>query len=163
MKLESPRTITADLATAHKAAVDGDEPIFVPASIYTDDRGWSIMNQFQGVLTAEGQINYSVMYPGVIKAWHRHQLQTDFWMCVNGHIKVGVHREDGRTWSIVTGEKKPGILIIPPRLWHGTATVGHEPAGMFYYVTVGYNARQPDEERRGWDSVAGFPWSVQHR
>ena len=61
--------------------------------------------------------------------------QTDFWLVLMGHIKVGIHRDDGRTWRTVIGEKRPGILIIPPPLWHGAATVGHEPAGLLYYVT----------------------------
>ncbi len=151
------------IAKAHAQAIAAREPLFVPASIFADDRGWSIMNQFQGVLGPQGQINYSVMYPGVIKAWHRHQLQTDFWMCVQGSLKVGIHREeDGASWLGIIGEKRPGVIIIPPPLWHGGATVGHEPAGLLYYVTHAFNAQQPDEARRAHDSVPGFPWGVRH-
>jgi hypothetical protein len=40
--------------------------------------------------------------------------------------------------------------------------VGHEPAGLLYYVTHAYNPKQPDEQRRPYDSVAGFPWGVRH-
>ncbi|MCX5661922.1 MAG: dTDP-4-dehydrorhamnose 3,5-epimerase family protein [Planctomycetota bacterium] len=164
MKLLNPRSWAQDVPAAHAAARSGNEPIFVPATIYADDRGWSIMNQYQGVLGPDGQINYSVMYPGVVKAWHRHKHQSDLWMCVRGHLKVGVHRDtDGATWSIVLGEQRPGILIIPETLWHGASTVSHEPAGLLYYVTRAFNAREPDEERRAFDSIVGFPWGVQHR
>ena len=150
-------------AAAFDAAKRDREPVFVPASLYADDRGWSLMNQLQGVMRPEGQVNFSVQYPGVIKAWHRHSLQTDFWICLHGHIKVGVHREeDGATWLAVIGEKRPGVVVIPPPLWHGAATVGNQPAGLFYYVTHAYNAKQPDEQRRAFDSVEGFPWAVRH-
>ncbi len=163
MKPLTPKTLTCSLGDAHRAARDAAEPVFVPATVFADDRGWSLMNQMQGVMSAEGQINFSVQYPGVVKAWHRHALQTDFWICLTGHIKVGVHREtDGATWLAVIGEKKPGVLIIPPPLWHGAATVGDTPAGLLYYVTHAYNAAAPDEERRAFDSVAGFPWGVRH-
>ena len=148
---------------AHKRALDAGEPVFVPVDVYTDDRGWSIMNQLQGVMTGGGQLNYSVQYPGVIKAWHRHQKQTDFWLCLGGHIKVGVHRDDGVSWVGVIGEKRPGVVIVPPTLWHGAATVGHVPAGLMYYVTHAYDAANPDEERRAFDSVPGFPWRTEHR
>jgi dTDP-4-dehydrorhamnose 3,5-epimerase len=159
----APRTMQAPLAEAHAAALQQKEPIFVPASLYTDDRGWSLMNQMQGVMSPQGQINYSVQYPGVIKAWHRHAKQTDFWICLNGHIKVGVAREEDNTrWLLVIGEKRPGVMIIPPPLWHGAATVGDAPAGLFYYVTHAYDAKQPDEQRRAHDSIAGFPWHVRH-
>jgi dTDP-4-dehydrorhamnose 3,5-epimerase len=163
-KIESPRVWSgADLEEAWQSALLHVEPVFVPAAVFTDDRGWSIMNQMQGVMDPAGQINYSVQYPGVIKAWHRHHRQTDFWLCLSGHLKVGVHRDDGRTWMLVIGEKRPGIVIIPPPVWHGAATVGHEPAGLLYYVSRAYDPADPDEDRRPFDSVAGFPWEVRHR
>ncbi|HYE02503.1 MAG TPA: hypothetical protein VD963_04635 [Phycisphaerales bacterium] len=159
-----PRVLQGDLAAAFQSARAQHEPVFVPQQLFVDDRGWSLMNQLHGVLGSEGQINYSCQNPGVIKAWHRHALQTDFWVCLSGHIKVGVHREqDGESWSLVIGEKRPGVLIIPPPLWHGAATVGAEPAGLLYYVTRAYDAANPDEERRAYDSVRGFPWQTQHR
>jgi dTDP-4-dehydrorhamnose 3,5-epimerase-like enzyme len=155
--------IEGGAAAAFEIAKRDREPVFVPASLYTDDRGWSLMNQLQGVMRPEGQVNFSVQYAGVIKAWHRHSLQTDFWICLHGHMKVGVHREeDGATWLAVIGEKRPGVIVIPPPLWHGAATVGNEPAGLFYYVTHAYNAKQPDEQRRAFDSIEGFPWTVRH-
>ncbi len=122
------------------------------------------MNQFQGVLAEEGQINFSVQYPGTIKAWHRHALQTDFWMCLTGHIKVGVYcGQTERAWALVIGEKRAGIVIIPPPLWHGAATVGPAPAGLLYYVTHSYDPKNPDEQRMGFDEVPGFPWQPVHR
>lgn len=168
MKILSPKAWpSTDLAAAWEHAKRELEPVFVPASVFTDDRGWSLMNQMQGVMGPTGQVNFSVQYPGVVKAWHRHQLQTDFWMCLVGHIKVGVHREsDGATWLLVTGEKKPGVVVIPPPLWHGAATVGDTHAGLFYYVTHAYNAAKPDEDRRSFDSIevqgVKFPWGVRH-
>ncbi|MCA9278755.1 MAG: dTDP-4-dehydrorhamnose 3,5-epimerase family protein [Phycisphaeraceae bacterium] len=161
---KTPQTFTGSIAEAFDKAKQLLEPIFVPAPVYTDDRGWSLMNQFLGVMSPEGQVNYSVQYPGVIKAWHRHAKQTDFWMCLSGHIKAGVHREsDNATWSIVIGEKRPGTLVIPPPLWHGAATVGHVPAGLLYYVTHAFDLANPDEERRSFDIPIEFSWTVQHR
>ncbi len=163
MKVISPRVFNGSVADAFATATQEGEPLFVPASIYADDRGWSIMNQLQGVMTPQGQVNFSVMYPGVIKAWHRHHKQTDMWIGLTGNLKVGVHCEKtGRSWLATLGEKRPGVMIIPPPLWHGAATIGHEPAGLLYYVTHAYDAANPDEDRRAYDSIAGFPWTVRH-
>jgi dTDP-4-dehydrorhamnose 3,5-epimerase len=163
LKPQTPRTFDGPLTDAYETAVADNQPLFVPAGLFTDDRGWSLMHQFQGVLQPTGQVNFSVQYPGVIKAWHRHQHQTDFWMCLIGHVKAGMYREsDGSAWLMVMGEKRPGTLIIPPPIWHGVATVGHTPAGLLYYVTKAYDPANPDEERRAHDSVAGFPWGVRH-
>lgn len=158
------RSFSGSIAEAFAAAKEAVEPLFVPIAPHCDDRGWSYMNQLQGVMSERGQMNYSVQNPGVVKAWHRHALQTDFWICLTGHIKVGVYREaDNRRWLVVTGQMKPGVVVIPPPLWHGAATVGPEPAGLFYFVTHAYDPAKPDEERRGPESVDGFPWAVQHR
>jgi len=144
--------------------MEGGAPLFVPTPVYTDDRGWSLMNLFQQVLAGQGQINYSVTYPQVIKAWHRHTDQTDFWLCLHGHLKIGIFDQGSDTaWQAVVGEKNPGIVVIPPTLWHGLATVGPQPAGLLYYVTQMYDPEAPDEERRDYDTVEGFTWEIQHR
>jgi dTDP-4-dehydrorhamnose 3,5-epimerase len=161
---QAPKRATGPVAAAFENVRTSGEPLFLPAAVHVDDRGWSMMNQLQGVLSPEGQINFSLQFPGVIKAWHRHRQQTDFWLCVQGHIKVGVHDQDrNRSWMLVMGEKQPGVLIIPPGLWHGAATVGPVPAGLLYYVTQAYNPAAPDEERRAATSVPGFPWEVENR
>lgn len=163
-KVEAVREFAGSFVDAWQDARGAREPRFVPVKPFADDRGWSLMNLMQGVMSDQGQVNYSLMYPGVIKAWHRHHVQTDFWMCPQGHIKVGVYDEEaGRAWQVVIGQMRPGVLVIPPPLWHGGATAGHEAAGLLYYVTHAYNAQQPDEDRRAYDSVEGFPWQVQHK
>lgn len=167
MRVEPIEAVSGSVESAFAASVEASEPRLVPQRAYADDRGWSLMNQFVGVLGSNsggGQINYSVQYPGVIKAWHRHAKQTDFWLCLHGHIKVGVHdAASGRAWSAVIGERQPGVVVIPPPLWHGAATVGPEPAGLLYFVTHAFDPAVPDEERRAHDEPAGFPWKVQFR
>lgn len=163
-RIEQPTSFQGTIAQALQHAQELVEPVIVPVPVYTDDRGWSFMNQFQGVLGPQGQINFSLQHPGVVKAWHRHAKQTDLWLCLHGHLKVGVHRDrDDRSWMIVIGEMRPAIVVIPPTLWHGAATVGPTPAGLLYYVTHAFDPAKPDEERRAFDSVAGFPWDVQFR
>lgn len=164
MQIQSPPRCDRPLSEAFELAIEQRIPQFVPTTHFTDDRGWSLMNQMQGVLSPEGQINFSMQYPGVIKAWHRHALQTDFWMCLVGHLKVGIYDQDHeQAWSIVIGEKRPGTVVIPPPLWHGAATVSHSPAGLLYFVTHQYNPSDPDEERAAHDAFPGFPWQVEHK
>lgn len=164
MQIERPTVHDGSITDAFDRATRQEEPICLPVPIYADDRGWSIMNQLQGVLSAQGQINYSVMYPGIVKAWHRHRKQTDFWLGLHGMLRVGVHREsDKRTWQVFIGEKQPMMVIIPPPLWHGAATVGPEPAGLLYYVTQQYDPAEPDEQRAAYDAIEGFPWEVSFR
>jgi dTDP-4-dehydrorhamnose 3,5-epimerase len=157
------KIFNGDFVSAHKEAQKILEPIFVPVKCFVDDRGWSLMNLLNNVLSPEGQINYSWNYPGVVKAWHRHHIQTDFWLCTNGHIKAGIYdAHAGTTWSFIMGEKRPGILIIPPELWHGMTAVGSEPAGVLYYVNAAYNPSSPDEDRMDYNGVQGFSWETKN-
>ena len=164
MTVQAPRVFSGSWLEALRLADRDREPILVHCAHHADDRGWSLMNLLAGAMAPEGQLNFSMQHPGVIKAWHRHDHQTDCWVPLLGHLKAGVHREaDGASWMAVLGEKRPGVLIIPPPLWHGAATVGAEPAGLLYYVTRSYDPTSPDEHRRPWDSVPGFPGTVAHR
>ena len=142
-------------------------PVFVPWDTYLDDRGWSLMNLFQGGVLAGGQINYSHIYPGTVKAWHAHDYQMDFWVCLHGHIKVGVWDEEvDQLWHKYVGDRAPAVIIIPPGLWHGLTVIGPEPAGLLYYVDREYNPENPDERRMELHSPHGPPaqfWDVQHR
>jgi dTDP-4-dehydrorhamnose 3,5-epimerase len=159
----APKVHKGTFAEAFSMAQEATEPVFVPVTAWADDRGWSYMNLLTDTLNASGQLNYSTQYPGIVKAWHAHEKQTDFWMCLSGHVKAGAYREqDGAMWALVIGEKRPGVLVIPRTLWHGAATVGPTPAGLMYYVTHAYDAAKPDEKRRAWDSVPGFNWLAQN-
>jgi len=163
VKPEKLHVFDGNVVAAYQTAIDSRQPVFMSSQVYVDDRGWSIMNQLQGVLTNRGQINFSMQYPDVVKAWHRHQRQTDFWICLQGCMKAGIYDEiGGRVWQAVIGEKNPGVLIIPPFLWHGVKTVGPTSASLLYYTTLAYDSSDPDEERRPFDSVEGFSWGVGH-
>jgi len=154
---------SSGFSQAHAEAVAANEPRFVPVSPYTDDRGWSLMNMMTGVLRPEGQINFSTQYPGAIKAWHRHHRQTDFWCVLTGHLVVGVYREnDDICWKLIVGEKRPGVVIIPPLLWHGATVAGPTSAGLLYYVTHAYDPAEPDEDRKPYDSFPDFSWMIAH-
>ena len=67
-----------------------------------------------------GQVYLSVAYPGVVKGWHYHKLQTDHFVIVKGMMKVVLYdgREDSPTKGEVNeffmGEKNPILLVIPP-------------------------------------------------
>ena len=35
-----------------------------------------------------GQVYYTTAYPGVVKAWHYHKIQTDHFFCLKGMTKL---------------------------------------------------------------------------
>jgi dTDP-4-dehydrorhamnose 3,5-epimerase len=110
-----------------------------------------------------GQWSHSLMYPGVIKAWHIHQNQTDWWYICNGVLKVVLYdkREDspthGETMEVLMGEHQEArILKIPPGVAHGCKCLDG-PANLLYITSHTYN---PDEEGRiaHDDAEIGYDW-----
>lgn len=159
----APQVFDGPWTDVEAAATEAREPLFYAVEPHVDDRGWSLMNMLRGAMSERGQLNFSMQFPGVVKAWHRHERQSDFWCCVTGHLKAGVYREeDGVTWLSVIGAQRPGVLVVPPGLWHGASAIGPDPAGLLYYVTRSYDPQRPDEQRRPYDSVPDFPWWTRH-
>ena len=142
--------------------------------IYPDDRG--MFTELVKVTDAFvephpfAQISHTVTYPGVIKAFHWHKYQIDYWYCVVGNIRVGLvdlrpeSPTEGEMMSIYLGEWGRKVLKIPPGVAHGYQVLGHEPAQLIYYTTKPYDPQQPDEERINWnDPAIGFDWTIKNR
>jgi len=127
---------------------------------FMDDRGWAFYDVFKAL---PGQINYSVVFPGIVKAWHRHKLQTDYFFVLKGNARVALHDQDkNETKTFFIGERNPQVLEIRPGLWHGYTALGPEPCGLLYYVSKKYNPDEPDEERASWDSF-GYNWFPENK
>jgi dTDP-4-dehydrorhamnose 3,5-epimerase len=114
-----------------------------------------------------GQVYMTVVYPGVVKAWHYHKKQTDNFVCVSGMAKVALHdaREGsptkGETNTFVIGWQRQRRLTIPAGVYHGFAAVGTRPASIINIPTELYDYEHPDEFRRPWDDPEiGYDWGA---
>jgi dTDP-4-dehydrorhamnose 3,5-epimerase len=100
-----------------------------------------------------GQVYITAVYPGVVKGWHYHKIQTDHFICVHGLAKVVLY--DGREGSPTQGEvnefflgdQNQVLLKIPPGVMHGFKGIGQEMALIVNVPTELYNYEQPDEYR----------------
>ncbi len=110
-----------------------------------------------------GQWSHSLMYSGVIKAWHIHKNQTDWWYVYTGVLKVALYDKRpksstcGQTMEIMLGENQDAsVLKIPPGVAHGCKCISG-PASLFYITSHTYN---PQEEGRipHDDSEIGYDW-----
>jgi dTDP-4-dehydrorhamnose 3,5-epimerase len=102
---------------------------------------------------------YSLTYPGVVRAWHRHTRgQVDHFVCPEGRIKIGVYDEregsptEGELNTFVVGEHSQRLVRIPGDCWHGFKTIGDEPALLVNFPTNLYDYDDPDEERLPYDT-----------
>jgi len=133
---------------------------------HTDERGFfreiiRVTDEF--FAEGFGQWSHSLMYPGVIKAWHIHKKQIDWWYVCNGLLKVALHdtRPDSpsyrETMEFLMGDDQPARLVrIPPGVAHGCKCLSG-PANLFYVTSSVYD---PDDEGRIAydDPEIGYDW-----
>src|SRR6266581_503747 len=101
-----------------------------------DERGFfaEIMRQDWRELLGDDtivQANLSYSFPGMIRAWHRHNR--------------------GQVDEVVVSGERLQVVRIPGSYWHGTKTVGDKPSLTVYCVNRLYDVKSPDEDRRPWN------------
>jgi dTDP-4-dehydrorhamnose 3,5-epimerase len=123
--------------------------------VIPDERGFlmEMLRSDDPIFKKFGQVYLSVCYPGIVKGWHYHKLQTDYFAVVKGMLKVVLfdRREDSATCGVVNefylGEKNPILLVIPPMVVHGVKAVGPEAGYLVNCPDRPYNHASPDEYR----------------
>lgn len=126
-----------------------------PLKINTDERGRlaEILRSDDDIFKNFGQVYFTTAYPGVVKAWHYHKKQTDYFFCVKGMVKLVLYdaRQESPTYKMVNeffiGEHNPVLVVIPSYVYHGFKTISVEEAIMINIPTKAYNHNDPDEYR----------------
>lgn len=134
-----------------------------------DDRGWlmELLRSDWEEFEKFGQAYVTTCYPGVVKAWHYHKLQTDHFTCVCGLAKLALYdpRDDSPTKGLVNefylGTLNPILVKIPRSVYHGFTAVGNEPATIINFPTHLYSYEKPDEYRLPHnDPSIPYKWAV---
>ena len=139
---------------------------------HADERGFlmELLRSDDSIFTKFGQCYVSMNYPGVIRAWHHHKKQDDFFVVMKGMIKVGLYdmREGsptrGEVGEFYLGDNNSIMLKIPVGVVHGYKTVGTEPSLLINFPSEVYNPEEPDEYRLPWNTdQIPFDWDIQFK
>lgn len=139
-----------------------------PLKVIPDERGrlMEILRADEAIFERFGQVYVTTAKPGVVKAWHYHQLQADHWVCLAGKARVGLY--DARDGSPTRGQvneflmtpEEPFLIKIPILVYHGFKGMdGTQETMIMNIPTVPYNYEAPDEYRADpFDSKIPFDW-----
>ena len=108
------------------------------------------------------QGNFSISYPNITRAWHRHlRGQIDYYIVIKGALKICMYDDDSKelTEIISTGDNLQ-IVKVPGHYWHGVKVLGTNQAWLLYFVNKTYDYKDPDEERRPWTDQSIIPYSI---
>jgi len=101
--------------------------VIAPLRQIPDERG-KVMHMLRAdspLFKKFGEIYFSTVNPGTVKAWKRHRLMTLHYAVPIGNIKVVIYddregsRTKGEVQEIYMGEDNYCLLRIPPMLWSG--------------------------------------------
>ena len=114
-----------------------------------------------------GEIYFSVIYPGVIKGWHRHSKMVLNYCVLIGMAKLVLYdeRPDSPTrhqlQEVFLGEANYCLVRIPTMVWNGFKGVGTTPAVLANCATIPHD---PTEIER-LDPLKNhipYDWSLKH-
>ena len=145
-----------------------------PFPVWPDDRGYFLeVARLQDGLVADfpvrsTQVSTALNYPGIIKAFHFHKLQTDFWVPAAGLLQVVLvdlrlgSQSYGLKNTLYVGALRPWQLLIPPGVAHGYKVIGEQPSVLVYVTNRTYNPA--DEGRIPYnDPAIAYDWELQHK
>jgi dTDP-4-dehydrorhamnose 3,5-epimerase len=139
-----------------------------PLRLIPDDRGWllEILRCDDAELFSKfGQVYVSATYPGVVKAWHYHQVQIDHFACVAGMVKLVLvdTRPDSPTRDAINeffvGTLNPVLVQVPNLVYHGWKCISNETSLVVNVPTEPYNYAEPDEYRLAPHDTLPYDWS----
>jgi dTDP-4-dehydrorhamnose 3,5-epimerase len=95
-----------------------------------------------------GEIYFSCVWPGAIKAWHLHKAMTLNYAVPCGHIKFVLFDEretsptHGEVVELFLGESNYCLVTVPPGVWNGFKGIGDRMALVANCATLPHDPQE---------------------
>ena len=114
-----------------------------------------------------GEVYFSWVYPGVIKAWHIHKVMTLNYVIPVGRVKFVFYDDRpasptrGELMELFLGEGNYQLVQVPPLVWNGFKGIGTVPALVSNCAT---HPHDPNEIERldPFNEKIPYNWDLQH-
>lgn len=140
-----------------------------PLKQITDERG-KIMHMLRSDaqhFESFGEIYFSCVHPGAIKAWHIHQEMTLNYAVVSGNIKLVLFDDrpmsatKGKIQEIFLGTDNYCLVTIPPRIWNGFKGYGTTTAIVANCSSIPHDPAEI-ERLNPFDASIPYDWTLKH-
>jgi dTDP-4-dehydrorhamnose 3,5-epimerase len=117
---------------------------------------------------AFGEIYFSSVVPGAVKAWRRHREMVLFYAVPVGLIRLVLYddRADspshGQVAELLLGDQHYALVRIPALVWSGFKGLGSQAALVANCATIPHRADEV-ERREVADAVIPYDWSQASR
>ena len=143
--------------------------IVVPKKKIVDDRGaiFHMLTTNDKEFQKFGEIYFSKIHPGVVKAWHHHSRMVLNYFVVVGSIQLGLwdgRKESptfGKTQTIYLDEQNSQLAVVPFGVWNGFKGLGDKSSIVANCAT---EAHDPEEiTRKPYDDkMFGYSWETKN-
>ena len=158
------QSVTSDWTVLRKP-IDGVQLIEVRNVIANSGHTTEVLRRdWFGADVEIDQVFQVTLGPDGISAWHVHLDTTDRLFVNAGQVKIVLYdsRPESPTRGLVNefrlGDRRPGLVIIPPGVWHGVQNLQATESRVLNLVDVAYEYEDPDHWRLPADS-AEIPYS----
>jgi dTDP-4-dehydrorhamnose 3,5-epimerase len=149
------------------SAIEGLQVL--PLRRIPDERGtiFHMLRSTDAHFQAFGEIYFSMIYPDVVKGWHRHHAMTLNYACIHGRVKVVCYDDRGESPTrgelaeIFLGPDNYSLVVIPPNVWNGHKGMGSEPALIANCATHVHDPTRSDRLDPFVNDIP-YDWAVRH-
>ena len=147
-----------------------DGVVVTPLRQIFDERGkvMHMLREDSPVFTRFGEIYFSCVYPGAVKAWHMHKLMTLNYAVIAGEVKLVIYddRAGSRTRGVVQelflSPENYCLVTVPPLLWNGFKGIRDSVAMLANCATLPHDASEIERKPPSDPSIP-YNWGMQHR
>lgn len=143
--------------------------IVTPLRQIIDERG-KVMHMLRADsphFKAFGEIYFSCIYPGAIKAWHIHKRMTLNYAVPHGNIKFVLFDRrpesstKGQIQEFYLGPDSYVLITVPPMVWNGFKGIGTEMAIVANCASAPHDPTEI-ERRSPFDPEIPYSWDIRH-
>jgi dTDP-4-dehydrorhamnose 3,5-epimerase len=136
-----------------------------PLRQIVDERGkiMHMMKKDSEIFEKFGEIYFSTINPGFIKAWHLHKEATLNYACVKGKVKLVLldDRKDSSTFGqyqeLMLSPKDYFLVTIPPFIWNGFKGLDDSESIIANCLTLPHNEKEMVRKNM-FDKSFSYKW-----
>ena len=137
-----------------------------PLKQTVDERGkiMHMMKKDSEIFEKFGEIYFSTINPGFIKAWHLHKEATLNYACVKGKVKLVLldDRKDSSTFGqyqeLMLSPKDYFLVTIPPFIWNGFKGLDDSESIIANCLTLPHNEKEM-VRKNAFDKSFSYKWN----
>lgn len=146
-----------------------DGVIVTPLRQIVDERGkvMHMLRKDSPNFLKFGEIYFSCVHPGAIKAWHLHKEMILNYAVVYGKIKFVLYddridsKTRGNVQELFLSPENYCLVTVPPLIWNGFKGIGAETSIVANCATIAHDSNEI-ERRSPFDASIPYNWEIKN-